>query len=52
MPVIAVINGKEEWLFPTAEWKTKKFSKILKTVKIKEDFYVDINSVKKYKVSK
>jgi aminopeptidase N len=52
MPVIAVINGKEEWLFPIAEWKTKKFSKILKTVKIKEDFYVDINSVKKYKVSK
>jgi aminopeptidase N len=41
MPVIAIINGKEEWIFPTAEWKTKKFSKEIKSIKIKEDFYVE-----------
>jgi len=40
MPVIAIINGKEEWIFPTDQWKTKKFSKEIKSVKIKEDFYV------------
>ncbi|MFT4801152.1 MAG: hypothetical protein ACI93N_000918, partial [Flavobacteriaceae bacterium] len=41
MPVIAIINGKEEWIFPTAEWKTKEFSKEIKSIKIKEDFYVE-----------
>ena len=41
MPVIAFINGNEEWIFPTAKWKTKKFAKEVKSVKIKEDFYVE-----------
>src|SRR5690606_2063004 len=26
MPVIAIINGKEEWIFPTSEWKSKEFT--------------------------
>lgn len=41
MPVIAIINNKEEWIFPTSSWKTKEFDYILKSVKIKEDFYVE-----------
>ncbi len=45
MPVIAIINGKEEWVFPTAEWKTKDFDKSIKSIKIKEDFYVENEEV-------
>ena len=41
MPVIAIINGNEEWIFPTAEWKSKEFVKEVKSIKIKEDFYVE-----------
>ena len=41
MPVIAIINGKEEWIFPTNEWKTKEFANEIKSIKIKGDFYVD-----------
>ncbi|MFK5981786.1 MAG: M1 family metallopeptidase [Flavobacteriaceae bacterium] len=41
MPVIIILNGKEEWIFPTSEWKTKAFSKDIKNIKIKEDFYVE-----------
>lgn len=41
MPVIALVNGKEEWIFPTSEWKTKEFSLIVKDVSIKKDFYVE-----------
>lgn len=41
MPVIAHVNGKEEWIFPSAEWKTKDFSEAIKSVEIKKDFYVD-----------
>lgn len=41
MPVIALVNGKEEWIFPTSEWKTKEFSQIVKDVSIKKDFYVE-----------
>ncbi len=41
MPVIAIVNGKEKWISPTDEWKTKEFSKNIKSIKIKEDFYVE-----------
>lgn len=41
MPVIAIINGKEEWIFPTSEWKIKEFPKSIKSIKIKDDFYVE-----------
>ncbi len=41
MPVIAIVNGKEEWIFPTDEWKTKEYPKEIKSVKIKDDFYVE-----------
>ena len=40
MPVIALINGKEEWIEPTSEWKTKEFSSSIETAEIKKDFYV------------
>ena len=41
MPVIMVINGKEEWIYPTKDWKTKKLEHPIETIKIKDDFYVD-----------
>lgn len=41
MPVIAIINEKEEWIFPTATWKTKEFKKFVENVITKEDFYVE-----------
>ncbi len=41
MPVIAIVNGNEEWIYPTAKWKTKEFSKNIDSVKIKKDFYVE-----------
>ena len=41
MPVIAIVNGNEEWIYPTAAWKTKEFSKNIDSVKIKKDFYVE-----------
>ncbi len=45
MPVIAIINGEEEWIFPTSEWNTKEFSNETKSVKIKEDFYINNKKV-------
>lgn len=41
MPVIAIVNGKEEWIFPTSEWKTKTFAQSIETFQIKKDFYVN-----------
>ncbi|PKA83886.1 peptidase M1-like protein [Ulvibacter sp. MAR_2010_11] len=46
MPVIAIVNGKEEWIFPIAEWRTKEFSEPIKTVEIKRDFFVDSEMIK------
>lgn len=40
MPVIAIINGEEVWINPTAEWKTKTLKSPIKTFEIKKDFYV------------
>jgi hypothetical protein len=41
MPLIALINGKEEWIYPTSEWKTKTLSSPILNFQIKEDFYVN-----------
>ena len=46
MPVIVIVNGNEAWIYPTAEWKTKKFQKNIDSVKIKKDFYVESKELK------
>ncbi len=46
MPIIAEINGIEEWIYPSAEWKTKEFSSGIETVEIKKDFYVNSEKLK------
>lgn len=46
MPVIMVINGKEEWIFPTSEWKSKEFKSTIETATIKSDFYVESEALK------
>ena len=45
MPVIAVINGKEEWIYPNSEWKLKENIGDIKSVFIKPDFYVETEEV-------
>lgn len=46
MPVIAIINGKEKWIYPTATWKTLKTSNPIETFEIKKDFYVNSEQLK------
>lgn len=46
MPVIAIVNGKEEWIFPTSEWKTKTFAQSIETFQIRKDFYVNSENLK------
>ena len=46
MPVIAVINGKDEWIYPTSEWKIKQNIGDIKSVHIKPDFYVETVQLK------
>ena len=43
MPIQVEIDGKPEWLFPTAEWQTKQIdsNKII----IDRDFYVNSNKI-------
>ncbi|NND63614.1 MAG: M1 family metallopeptidase [Flavobacteriaceae bacterium] len=41
MPVIVIVDGEEEWIFPSSEWKSKKFSNMIQEVQVKPDFYVD-----------
>ncbi len=41
MPVIMTVNGKEEWIFPTADWKTKSFDTTIDTAVLKTDFLVN-----------
>jgi len=40
MPVLAIVNNKEEWVYPTSEWKTKEFLSDILDFRFKEDFYV------------
>ncbi len=47
LPIIALINGTEVWIKPTDQWKTKKISKPIGSVKIKKDFYVNSEHLSK-----
>jgi aminopeptidase N len=46
MPVIAVINGKEQWIYPKAAWQTFENIGNIKSLVIKEDFYIEKEQVK------
>ncbi|MFG6685541.1 M1 family metallopeptidase [Mariniflexile sp. HNIBRBA6329] len=41
MPVQVTINGKEEWLFPKADWKTKTLDTKNATFEIDPNFYIN-----------
>ena len=45
MPVIALINGEEEWIFPTSEWKSMELDAPVKSFAVKRDFYVESQAV-------
>ncbi|MBX2829142.1 MAG: M1 family metallopeptidase [Flavobacteriaceae bacterium] len=45
MPVIMLINDKEEWIFPKSEWNMKTFDQTIKAASIKIDFLVDSERV-------
>ncbi len=40
MPVQVEINGKTEWIYPSANWKTKKFDSEINDFKVDRDFYI------------
>ena len=40
MPVIAIINGKEQWIQPNSTWQVFKSTTPIETFEIKKDFYV------------
>ena len=41
MPIIAIINGEENWIYPTDKWKTDTYADEIKTLKknIKTNFF-------------
>jgi aminopeptidase N len=41
MPIIAIINGEENWIYPTDKWKTDTYADELINLKIKDDFYIN-----------
>ncbi len=45
MPLQLVINGEKQWIFPNAQWKTFKADGKIKTIKIADDFYVDLKKI-------
>ena len=45
MPVIAIVNGSEHWIFPTADWKTVEFQEGISSFFIKRDFFVDAQQI-------
>ena len=40
MPVVMLIDGKEEWITPTTAWQTTSFSNMIQKATLKTDFYV------------
>ncbi len=46
MPLIAIVNGSEEWIFPSATWSHKEFEEEIDSFEIKKDFYVTSEAIK------
>ncbi len=46
MPVKFIINQKEVWIYPSAEWKTEEMTSVIESANVKIDFYVDNELVK------
>lgn len=40
MPIIVTINGKQDWIYPTQQWKEKKVEEPISEFKIDANFYV------------
>ena len=45
MPVIALINGEEEWIFPKASVEKLTWKAPITSVEIKRDFYVNVQNL-------
>jgi len=41
-----LVNGKEEWIFPKADWSTKSFDAPIETFSVKPDFYITSEEIK------
>ncbi|MCK0145618.1 M1 family metallopeptidase [Arenibacter sp. F26102] len=41
MPIKIDVNGTVDWLYPTAEWKSKSFKKDILSANVDKNFYVD-----------
>ena len=46
MPLLLLVDGKEQWVFPTSEWKTKDYGKPLQSMVVKKDFFVTSEQIK------
>jgi len=42
MPIQVYINNKEQWLFPTKNWKQLNVKSNKSTFEVKKDFYIDV----------
>jgi len=40
MPLIIIVDGKEEWIYPKADWNMIEFGKRIHNAELKTDFYV------------
>ncbi|MCM4152262.1 M1 family peptidase [Arenibacter sp. N53] len=45
MPIKVDINGTNEWLYPTADWKSKTFEKTVQSFSVDENFYIDSKKI-------
>lgn len=45
MPVVMMINDKEEWIFPTSQWKTKECKSDIRSAVVKSDFYINTEQI-------
>ena len=41
MPLKINVNGTEDWVYPTYDWKSKSFKKDILSVNVDKNFYVD-----------
>ena len=45
MPIQIHVNEQKEWIYPSAEWKTKSFDATITDFNINRNFYIEFEEI-------
>ncbi len=45
MPLKIMVNGREEWIYPSSDWKKNTYKKDVRSVEVDKNFYIEVEKI-------